>query len=210
VDNDQHPAWRRSFHEQRVCKTHYLSERRRLFHHQFKSHNQQTPRSTKHPGNPSTGLIAPHLSGAARAIRRSVFDTFGPLQEDCPTEDSPYLLRSLLLGDGIKAGVTGIKHRKHQNNLSSSSSLASMQFEQISRQYECDLKKAVGLQIANDSILRSAKTWIRERKREHEFRSRETIAPNLRAILWMLRSPRFSRREKLGLMLKIGRHACTK
>lgn len=42
-----------------MCKTHCLSERRCLCHHHFKSHNQRTPRSTKHPENPSTSLIAP-------------------------------------------------------------------------------------------------------------------------------------------------------
>ena len=46
-----------------MCKTHCLSERRCLCHHHFKSHNQPTPRSTKHPRNPSTGLIAPVSSG---------------------------------------------------------------------------------------------------------------------------------------------------
>ena len=36
----------------------------------FKSHNQRTPRSTKHPGNPSTGLIAPFRSEIIWSYRR--------------------------------------------------------------------------------------------------------------------------------------------
>ena len=59
-----------------------------------------------------------HLNGASRAFRRQAFDLFGPISEDCPTEDSVMLLRCVLLGDVLATPETQVYYRVHENNLS--------------------------------------------------------------------------------------------
>src|SRR5690606_30460877 len=78
--------------------------------------------------------------GASRAFRREVFDIFGNLLSDCPTEDTPYLLRGLMTGKALISCKPGIHYRLHDSNLSSHSNLIKMNFLALQNQFEVDLK----------------------------------------------------------------------
>lgn len=80
--------------------------------------------------------------GATRAIRREVFIRFGPLNNDCPTEDTPLLLRSLMCGSNIISDRKVILYRKHEKNISSFQSLKKLSISSIYDQYFDDINKA--------------------------------------------------------------------
>jgi hypothetical protein len=82
------------------------------------------------------------LSGASRCFRRSVWDFFGPISENCPTEDSTTLLRCLILGTGYASPAIGVKYRVHDENISSESGLRRMDLGEILKQYTTDISRA--------------------------------------------------------------------
>lgn len=79
------------------------------------------------------------LSGASRAYKKRVFEVFGPLNSSCPTEDTPYLLRCLMMGFGVISNDVGIYYRRHEGNLSSEDNIQRLNIEKIKRQYIRDV-----------------------------------------------------------------------
>ena len=86
-----------------------------------------------------------HLNGATRAYRSDVFNVFGAIDSSCPTEDSVFLLRSLLIGDVLTSSENLVLYRWHGNNLSSEVGITKMNFELIYKQYQRDLNLALEL-----------------------------------------------------------------
>ncbi|QSH58004.1 glycosyltransferase family 2 protein [Photobacterium damselae subsp. damselae] len=101
------------------------------------------------------------FSGASRGFDRNVFDTFGSINIDCPTEDTPYLLRCLMYGDGIVLNIPGIYYRTHDNNLSSAESLNKMDLKAIENQYIKDMKTARDKMLINNSDILKIRMWIK-------------------------------------------------
>ncbi|MFM5262448.1 glycosyltransferase [Aeromonas caviae] len=99
------------------------------------------------------------LCGASRAFRRALFDKFGYLNEDCPTEDTPYIVRGFCLGRCYIFATPGIRYRWHGSNLSSASSVANMKINEISKQYLCDIKKAISLNLISEECYNTVKSW---------------------------------------------------
>lgn len=78
------------------------------------------------------------MAGAgALSIRRSLFDIFGRLNNDCQTEDSVLRFRALLTGGIVCKKEFGLKYRVHDNNISRS--LGNFNTDLIARQYKRDL-----------------------------------------------------------------------
>jgi glycosyltransferase involved in cell wall biosynthesis len=106
-------------------------------------------------------------SGASRAFRRQVFLEFGPLNADCPTEDTPYLLRGLMAGKVLFSKDPGIYYRVHGNNLSSSESLKKMNIKNIFKQHSQDLELAQEKRLLTSSKVKEIKSWL-----DHSFQIR--------------------------------------
>lgn len=100
------------------------------------------------------------LTGASRAYRKSVMDTFGPISDGCPTEDSVMLLRSLLINDGLYLSERLVRKRLHETNLSSIDSLEKMDIDAIGNQYERDLGHARALDFVDERLNRKIVSWI--------------------------------------------------
>lgn len=83
--------------------------------------------------------------GAGRAIVNNVYENFGPLEPLCPTEDTPFMLRSLLVGNVILSSDIGLMYRVHDSNLSSQDSIAKMNLINLLSQYKTDILKAARL-----------------------------------------------------------------
>ena len=81
-------------------------------------------------------------SGASRAIKRSVYDSFGPLDEKCQTEDSTYTFRSLLKGNIYLSDEVGVLYRRHDKNMSSVTGMKKFDINAIINQYKKDLLRA--------------------------------------------------------------------
>lgn len=87
------------------------------------------------------------LNGCARAIRRTIIDSFPPIHKNCPTEDSVFVLRALLLGNGkISAAIIDkalIKYRIHDSQVSSAQNIRKINRKYIAKQYFIDIKYAI-------------------------------------------------------------------
>lgn len=100
------------------------------------------------------------LSGASRAYKKNVFNIFGELNKSCPTEDSTLLLRSLMLGDALVLPHSGIKYRRHRDNISEWSSLMCMNFEALCTQYKKDVALAAQSGLICDAEFKSISKFI--------------------------------------------------
>jgi hypothetical protein len=58
------------------------------------------------------------MVGATAAYRRTIFDVFGPLGPDAPSEDNCLAVRALLLGPAVYLGDRLVRWRRHGSNLS--------------------------------------------------------------------------------------------
>lgn len=115
------------------------------------------------------------LCGASRAFRRVLLDKFGALNEDCPTEDTPYILRGFCLGSCYIFSKPGIRYRWHGSNLSSAASVANMRIDEISKQYFCDAKKAVALNLISERDYEVVKSWTEYKKISKDLSRRKNL-----------------------------------
>lgn len=109
------------------------------------------------------------FSGASTAIRRNVYDVFGPLQQDCTTEDSPLLLRALYLGGIILSNDEAILYRKTETSLSSKAGMKTHDFEAIDRQYKKDFYVAIKQGLLSSNQQKIALSWMAFMKIKKEF-----------------------------------------
>jgi glycosyltransferase involved in cell wall biosynthesis len=98
--------------------------------------------------------------GATRAIRRNLIDKFPPLRKECPTEDTPLLLRSLICGDSILSSQKGIFYRKHNQNLGSPDSQKRMKISEIYHQYRDDICFAEKSQLVSKEDASMLHDWV--------------------------------------------------
>lgn len=143
-----------------------------------------------------------HLTGASRGFRKRVYEVFGDLNETCPTEDTPYLLRSLMLGSGVISSEPGIFYRRHSGSLSASASKHSMSVDEICRQHSLDLKTASLAGLVDQERAVKIQAWI-----DRTFTRRSLAAQLAKSknkwrvfIGSVLPSTDFSLREKLSLL----------
>lgn len=139
--------------------------------------------------------------GPSRAIRKDAFDFFGELDSNCPTEDTPILLRTSMLGVTVFSPTRGVGYRKHDAGLSQKISLMSMDNDAITAQYERDIEIAreKGLLSKNDyeCLRRWVKVQHRTRVVNMKVLSRELLTLSDLAHVWGKRTFR------PGMALKI-------
>lgn len=100
------------------------------------------------------------FSAASRGFRRELYSFFGELNAECPTEDTPYILRGLMLGNALVSPFPAIKYRKHNNNLSNKDNLAKMKHENVVNQYFSDVNHALKQQIIDKRMYSYIKKWV--------------------------------------------------
>ena len=74
------------------------------------------------------------------AFKREILDVFGPLNDNCQTEDSCMRFRALLIGDVIASAKYGVKYRIHGNNMSIGNVIYKLKTQPIAKQYRKDLE----------------------------------------------------------------------
>lgn len=117
-----------------------------------------------------------HFGGASRAFRREVFETFGPINADCPTEDSVMLLRCFLLGDVLRSDEVQVLYRVHGENLYASAKKYHIDVESIHRQYVQDLSLAAEKKILTPSEVAHFISVLEERLKERRFTNDSHLA----------------------------------
>jgi len=90
--------------------------------------------------------------GGATTIVKSIFQLFGHLLNDTPTQDSTIQLRYLLKGPILKSTEPGIFYRIHGNNFSASDNKYLIDYDKIYLQYMTDLRKALSLGFVDNNI----------------------------------------------------------
>ena len=141
------------------------------------------------------------ISGASRAILRSTIETFGALTPECQAEDTPYILRSLYCGKGLVCHWAGIRYRRHQDQLSTERSIASMDPGSFTRQYLRDLETARSHNLLDARLGAEVERWIDDTDLFFRLRRIDYGRDGLTgAILFRaMDSSALSLREKLGL-----------
>ena len=110
--------------------------------------------------NRALDTVENSFTGASRAMRREVYDVFGPLQKECTTEDTPFFLRALYLGGCILCNDAGILYRRTNNSLSSKKGMKMQAPVYIKQQYLNDFDVAKRLGLLTLSEEKKVQSWI--------------------------------------------------
>lgn len=89
-------------------------------------------------------------TGPSKIIDRMLFEYFGPLNEDCPTEDSTLTLRALLYGGIVFNPKICVKYRIHSESTSSGNNILKIDCDSIYRQYYSDIELAQKNNLISD------------------------------------------------------------
>lgn len=147
------------------------------------------------------------FSGASRAFKKEVYNTFGALNEKCPTEDTPYIIRGLMLGVTAISSDIAIKYRRHGGNLSAPASIAKMNIAAISEQYLKDINTASSRNLISYEDKEALKKWVITNDRNRKAltaleRSNHKLTYVLKDILL---SSKYSSKFKISLIKNIAK-----
>ena len=78
-----------------------------------------------------------------RIIHRDVVDKFPSIASSCPTEDTVFLLRALMLGKLRREPINLIQYRRTESSVSSSANIAQLSVDGIIDQYHADIEHAL-------------------------------------------------------------------
>lgn len=87
---------------------------------------------------------------AGLSIKKSVFEQYGELLPETPTEDSTYRFRSIMSGEVIESEKVFLYYRRHDSNLTHE--IYKLKTNKISRQYRVDIEKAFALDIIDKKV----------------------------------------------------------
>jgi glycosyltransferase involved in cell wall biosynthesis len=143
------------------------------------------------------------ISGASRVFRRELYDFFGYLNSSCPTEDSPFILRSMLLGKAVVLSNPGIYYRVHSLSISQPKSLYEMDFDSIYDQYLDDLSKVYAKRLVSFYDYISMVKWVGATKEYRDleknlYYSKSKLSVMLKAFIFS----KLSFRRRLMLVKK--------
>lgn len=121
-----------------------------------------------------------NIPAPSRAFYKKVLTIFGPLNDDCPTEDELISFRALMLGENAFLPEHMVQYRKHSGSSSNPENFAKFPLEKILKQQDDDMKKGIeqGLLTEEDRVKKYAAleklTEIRKRYRVY-FAKRKVI-----------------------------------
>lgn len=123
--------------------------------------------------------------------------TFGPLNDDCPTEDELITFRSLMLGRNAFFPEHMVQYRKHSNSSSNPQNFTRFPLKLILKQMDDDMEKGIKMGL----LTRKERNEIHNRiERGHCVRElyRKYFASRELSDLWVLiQSPLVSWRGKI-------------
>lgn len=84
-----------------------------------------------------------HVAVGFSAFRKNVMEFFGPLNEECPTEDDPVGFRCILMGKLALLPDLLVRYRKHEGSMSNPEKFIQFPLEKIYEQEMKDMSLAV-------------------------------------------------------------------
>ncbi|ARN76526.1 hypothetical protein BST97_00080 [Nonlabens spongiae] len=125
-----------------------------------------------------------HINGPSRFIDRKLIDAFTPLNKNCPTEDTPMLLRCFLSGKVALLRDELVKYRIHESNVSSEKGLQKMNINFIFVQYDQDIAFAKAEKMITPQIALRLTQKIEEIKRKRlKKKEKQSILQRLKSRL---------------------------
>lgn len=123
------------------------------------------------------------VRGCSRVYRKTIFSTFGPLNPDCPTEDSTGVWRALILGQvGILHEKT-VLYRKHNLSISNPRNMYKLNINKIIKQYKKDIRKAYDLKLISKSEYQKfLMTALKERRKREIIRARKFFINTIKSL----------------------------
>ena len=91
-----------------------------------------------------------NIPAPSRAFYKRVMEVFGPLSDDCPTEDELISFRALLLGENRFFPEHMVKYRKHSGSSSNPENFSKFPLDRILAQQDKDMRKAVALGLITE------------------------------------------------------------
>lgn len=85
-----------------------------------------------------------------RIIHRDVVNKFPAIASSCPTEDTVFVLRALMLGELRREPINLIQYRRTESSVSSSANIAQLSVDGIINQYYADLEHALANGILSE------------------------------------------------------------
>lgn len=95
-----------------------------------------------------------------RIIHRDVMDKFPAIASSCPTEDTVFVLRALMLGKLRREPIDLIQYRRTESSVSSSANIAKLSVDGIINQYYTDLEHALANGILSEMDAQSLRCRI--------------------------------------------------
>ena len=133
-----------------------------------------------------------------RIIHRDVVDKFSPIASSCPTEDTVFVLRALMLGELRREPIDLIQYRRTESSVSSSANIAKLSVDGIINQYYADLEHA----LANGILSEVDGQRLRRRVAFDSFKRQAKIQKNkglLRAFLIKLKVKFYKQLYRRGI-----------
>lgn len=138
-----------------------------------------------------------NIPAPSRAFYKKVMTTFGPLNEDCPTEDELISFRSLMLGRNAFLPEHMVRYRKHSGSNSNPEFFARFPLDKILKQQDDDMRKAIQLGYITEEQ-RQRKYEILERLMQIRKRYRLYFANRrIRDLVDLVIFPKVSLRMKV-------------
>ena len=129
-----------------------------------------------------------NIPAPSRCFYKKVMQVFGPLNDDCPTEDELISFRALILGENAFLPETMVKYRKHSGSSSNPENFENFPLEKILKQQNDDMIKAVEKGLITEEMRR--KTYQRleglmlVRKKYRQYFSSKSLVDMLKLVLY--------------------------
>lgn len=142
-----------------------------------------------------------NIPAPSRAFYKRVMTAFGPLSDDCPTEDELITFRALMLGRNAFLPQVGVRYRKHSASSSNPANFAKFPLEKIIDQQLADMDKAIAVGLITPRQKEEKKAALLKGMACRKTYRRYFAAPTFPNLLRLLTSPLFPLRTKCHFII---------
>lgn len=143
-----------------------------------------------------------NIPAPSRAFYKKVMTTFGPLADDCPTEDELITTRALMMGRNAFLPNIGVYYRKHQGSCSNPENFAKFPLEKILKQQINDMRMAVSIGLITAEQKERHTTALEKGLERRKIYRKYFAERSFRCLTQILISPYFPLRSKIYFLLE--------
>lgn len=147
---------------------------------------------------------------AHRMYRRVIMETFGNIQDTCPTEDTTMLLRCFMKGSVGLVDTPLVQYRVHDESISFGENRYKLSFKKIYQQYITDINKALEKKIITENLSEKlfsfAEKYYKTKDIAYSVMKPNSIMGSASLLFRILKSSDFDLKQKKSLVKKLIRH----